>query len=53
MVVRELPMLKSTKGYLKGFGTGPPLADIPIEETEGEVLVLIGHYVPEAHWILE
>lgn len=49
VVVRELPILRSVRKASERIKHWSHLDDIPVEEIEGEVPVLIGCDVPEAH----
>ena len=53
VVVQDLPIPKPMKGVSEKISGWPHLTDLPVKDIDGEVLILIGCDVPEAHWVLE
>lgn len=51
-VFRELPIMRPARKVSERIRHWHYLADTPVEEIKGKVLVLIGSGILEAHWIL-
>ncbi|CAI2734059.1 unnamed protein product [Schistosoma spindalis] len=54
LIVASIPGHKPTKSAMNNLVRWPHLSDVPINNLDyGEVLLLIGCDVPEAHWVLD
>lgn len=54
LVVSQIPGHKPTKTIMSSLVKWPHLSDVPLEVIDsGEVVLLIGCDVPEAHWVLD
>ncbi|KAK4468963.1 hypothetical protein MN116_000099 [Schistosoma mekongi] len=53
VVVEKLPVDKSKVWMNDSVKNWPHLSDLPLDHVNGEILLLIGCDVPEAHWVLD